>query len=55
MMSYDKYVGKRALWIMIAAIGFVAVTITSIFPPLAALIVLVGLKLKQEVFHDQKN
>ena len=55
MMSYDKYVGKRALWIMIAAIGFVAVTITSIFPPLAAFLVLVGLKLKQEVFHVHNN
>ena len=55
MMSYDKRVGKKVLWIMIATIGFVAVTITSVFPPLAALIVLAGLKLKEEMFDNKNN
>ena len=55
MMSYDKRVGKKVLWILIAAIGFVAVTITSVFPPLAALIVLAGLKLKAQMFDNKNN
>ena len=55
MMSYDKRVGKNVLWILIAAIGFVAVTITSVIPPLAALIGLAGLKLKEEMFDNKNN
>ena len=52
MMSYDGTVGRKLTWILIVAIGFVAVTIASVFPPLAALIVLAGVKMKQDYFDN---
>ncbi|MBQ1849366.1 MAG: hypothetical protein II477_12795 [Lachnospiraceae bacterium] len=49
MKSYDKNVGKYVLWILIASIGFVALVVASIFPPLAALIVLAGILMKKQL------
>lgn len=52
MKSNDKLDGKQMVWVLIVAIGFIAVTIASVFPPLAALIVLAGVKMKQDYFDN---
>lgn len=54
-MRYDKRVWKMILWMVIVSVGFCVMVITSVFPPLAALIVIAGIRMKDQFFHDETS